>query len=90
MASRPRLVWSSSSPTRRAPGSAPLRAGSPPSRATGLARDLVDSWLEAPFESGAAALDDLVARIAAALEGHTHIVLPVTDVAAAERGPGAR
>ena len=50
----------------------------------------MDSWLEAPFDSGAAALDDLVARIAAALEGHARIVLPVTDVAAAERGPGAR
>ena len=50
----------------------------------------MDSWLEAPFDSGAAALDDLVARIAAALEGHAHIVLPVTDVATAERGPGAR
>ena len=90
MASRLRLVWSSSSPTRRAPGCAPLRAGSPPSRATALAQELVDSWLEAPIDSGAAARDDLVDRIAAALEGHARIILPVTDVAAAERGPGAR
>jgi hypothetical protein len=65
MATGLRLVWSS--PPRRAPGSPP-RTGSPPSPSVIRARALVDAWVGAPFETGAAALDDLVQRIADALE----------------------
>jgi len=85
-----RLVWSSSSPKRRAPDPTPFGAGSPPDRATLVAHDLVDAWLDTPSDSRAAAVADLVARIAEALKGHACIVLPVVDVAAGEEGPGSR
>lgn len=89
MASRLRLVWSSS-PAWRAPDPAPFRAGSSPPRAAVLARDLVDGWLDTPFDSRPAAIGDLVIRIAEAIEEHTRIMLPVVDVAAGEEGPGSR
>ena len=80
MASGLRLVWSSSS-VRRAPDSAPLRVGSPPSRASSEARALIDDWLGAAFEDGSDALDDLVARIAHTLERRAaRVALQVADV----------
>ena len=89
MASGLRLVWSSS-PPRRAPGPAPLRAGRPPARATVLARELVDDWVGRSFEDGAEALDDLVERIAEALERRPpRVVLPVADVEIAGPAPGS-
>jgi hypothetical protein len=76
MATGIRLVWSS--PTPRAPGSLPP-AGSPPSPGIAAARALVDEWVCTPFESGAAAIDDLVLRIAAALSSRG---LPIAIAAA--------
>jgi hypothetical protein len=60
-----KLVWSSSE--RRAPGSPSPAGGPPPSPSLVEARNLVDAWVYAGFESGAGAIDDLVARVAAAL-----------------------
>jgi hypothetical protein len=65
MATGLKLVWSSSE--RRAPGSPPPGGGSPPSPSLVEARNLVDAWVCAGFESGPGAIDDLVARVAAAL-----------------------
>lgn len=89
MASGLRLVWSSS-PTRRAPGPNPLRAESSPTRVTIIARELVDDWVARSFEARSDALDDLVARIAEALERRAaNVVLPVADVAVLELAPGS-
>ena len=89
MASGLRLVWSSS-PLRRAPGPAPLRAGSPPAPATVVARELVEDWVARSFQGRADALDDLVARVAEALEPRSpRVVLPVADVEIAEPAPGS-
>jgi hypothetical protein len=65
MATGLKLVWSSSE--RRAPGSPLLAGGPPPSPSLVEARNLVDAWVCAGFESGCGAIDDLVARVAAAL-----------------------
>ena len=56
MPARLRLVWS-----------APPREPGVPSPAEAEARVLVDGWVNTPFESSLAALDDLVVQIAAAL-----------------------
>ncbi len=83
MATGLRLVWSS--PSRRAPGSPP-QPGSPPPPGVVQARALVDAWVSAPFESGPGALDDLVLRIAAALEaGTTPVAIAATPGGASER-----
>lgn len=59
-------------------------------RTTALARDLVDDWVGQSFESGAEALDDLVARIADVLErGGSRVVLPVRDIEIPEPVPGS-
>jgi hypothetical protein len=81
MATGLRLVWSS--PTRRAPGTPP-RTGSPPSPSVVRARALVNAWVGTPFDTGAAAIDDLVLRIAAALESPE---LPIV-IAAEPASPG--
>jgi hypothetical protein len=57
----------SSSSERRAPCSPSPAGGPPPSPSLVEARNLVDAWVYAGFESGAGAIDDLVARVAAAL-----------------------
>ena len=56
MPARLRLVWS-----------APPREPGVPSPAEAEARVLVDGWVNTPFESSIAALDDLVLQIAQAL-----------------------
>jgi len=56
MPARLRLVWS-----------APPREPRVPSPAEAEARVLVDGWVNTPFESSIAALEDLVVQIAAAL-----------------------
>jgi len=56
MPARLRLVWS-----------APPREPGVPSPAEAEARVLVDGWVNTPFESSIAALEDLVVQIAAAL-----------------------
>ena len=56
MPARLRLVWS-----------APPREPRVPSPAEAEARVLVDGWVNTPFESSIAALDDLVLQIAQAL-----------------------
>jgi hypothetical protein len=54
------------------------------------ARELVDDWVARSFEDGAEALDDLVARIAQALERRPpRVALPVADVEIAEPAPGS-
>jgi hypothetical protein len=52
-----------------------------------VAGDLVDDWIARSFQSGSEALDDLVARIAEALEEHAHVVLPLADVEVGEPVP---
>ena len=65
MATGLKLVWSSS--VRRALDSPSPAGGSPECPNVGEARALVDEWVCAGFESGPAAIEDLVARVAAAL-----------------------
>jgi hypothetical protein len=51
----------------------------------------VDDWVGRSFQDGAEALDDLVARIADALERRPpRVVLPVADVEIPEPLPGSR
>jgi len=64
MPARLRLVWSAPTPSERCRKPLDLRAPSP---AETEARALVDGWVNTPFESSIAALEDLVVQIAAAL-----------------------
>ena len=63
MPARLRLVWSAPAPER---AHRPLEPRVP-SPAEAEARVLVDGWVNTPFESSIAALDDLVLQIAQAL-----------------------
>ena len=50
----------------------------------------MDDWVARSFEARSDALDDLVARIAEALERRAaNVVLPVADVAVLELAPGS-
>ena len=75
MPARLRLVWS-----------APPREPRVPSPAEAEARALVDGWVNTPFESSIAALDDLVLQIAQALARRsaclvvTACPVPVQDI----------
>ena len=64
MPARLRLVWSAPTPSERGRKPHDLRAPSP---AEAEARALVDGWVNTPFESSSAALEDLVVQIATAL-----------------------
>jgi hypothetical protein len=64
MPARLRLVWSAPNPPEE--GHRP-REPRVPSPAEAEARALVDRWVNTPFESSIAALDDLVVEIALAL-----------------------
>jgi len=60
-----KLVWSSS--VRRGSDSPSLAGARPDSPYLAEARALVDDWVSAGFESGPAAIEDLVARVASAI-----------------------
>jgi hypothetical protein len=65
MATGLKLVWSSS---RRRGADSPSLVGAPPEcPQLAEARALVDDWMCAGFESGPAAIEDLVARVASAI-----------------------
>ena len=64
MQARLRLVWSAPTPPEREHGPREPRVPSP---FEAEARALVDGWVNTPFESSIAALDDLVVQIALAL-----------------------
>jgi hypothetical protein len=66
MATGLKLVWSSS--VRRSLDSPSLAEGSPACPYLVEARALVDEWVCAGYESGPAAIEDLVTRVAAALK----------------------
>jgi len=65
MATGLKLVWSSS--VRRGPDSRSLAGAQPECPHLAEARALVDDWVCAGFESGPAAIEDLVARVASAI-----------------------
>jgi len=77
MAARLRLVWSA--PTSQERGRKPAEARVP-SPAEAEASALVDGWLNTPFESSIAALDDLVVQIAAALARNARLVIAARPV----------
>ena len=83
MPARLRLVWSAPTPSERCRKPLDLRAPSP---AETEARALVDGWVNTPFESSIAALDDLVLQIAQALARRsaclvvTACPVPVQDI----------
>ena len=82
MPARLRLVWSAPAPER---AHRPLEPRVP-SPAEAEARVLVDGWVNTPFESSIAALDDLVLQIAQALARRsaclvvTACPVPVQDI----------
>jgi hypothetical protein len=65
MATGLKLVWSSS--VRRGSDAPSLAGARPDSPYLAEARALVDDWICAGFESGPAAIEDLVARVASAI-----------------------